>query len=441
MPHRLPRRIKLAFIGQALMASVAVCVLMLLGALVVRQLVVSWAAHHEAAQFWAAQPRDAGAALLRGRTFHSYFIPVGRDSIEHDEAVRDPVQNDYKPDPDALPPYAHDLPSGLTQVAGEHFVYVDQRAPGRFVLSIDATLIDLTILWSTLVALLLALCTSYLMAWMTYRTAKRLVVPVSWLADVVAQWNPRAPDTSTIRHNRLPPDSGSEVRQLTSALTGLADRVTDFVQRERDFTRDASHELRTPLTVIRVATDLMLADPNATERQTRALVRVQRAGSDMEAVLDAFLILAREADVEPLSEEFDVREIIAHEIARVQPLLAGRPIELEVFDAGAPKLIAPPHVLAVMIGNLLGNAVRFTDVGRIELHLSPDRIELRDTGIGMSPETLMKAFDPFYRGDPSRQEGRGMGLSIVRRLGERFGWPVSLESQPGYGTVATIRFA
>jgi signal transduction histidine kinase len=98
-------------------------------------------------------------------------------------------------------------------------------------------------------------------------------------------------------------------------------------------------------------------------------------------------------------------------------------------------------VLAVMIGNLLGNAVRFTDSGRIELHLAPERIEVRDTGIGMTPEALMKAFDPFYRADHAREEGRGMGLSIVRRLGDRFDWPVSLESQPGKGTTAIIRFA
>jgi signal transduction histidine kinase len=289
--------------------------------------------------------------------------------------------------------------------------------------------------------LLFALVTSYLMAWLTYRTTKRMVTPVSWLSDIVARWDPRAPDTSAIRSNRLPPDVGNEVRQLTGALTGLADRVTDFVQRERDFTRDASHELRTPLTVIRVATDLMLADPDASERQLRSLARVQRAGRDMEAVIDAFLVLAREAEIEPLSEEFDVREVIAHEVARVQPLLVGRPIQLDVIDHGAPKLFAPPHVLAVMVGNLLGNAVRFTDAGRIELQLTPESIEVRDTGIGMTPETLMKAFDPFYRGDPGRQEGRGMGLSIVRRLGERFGWPVSLDSEPGKGTVATIRFA
>jgi signal transduction histidine kinase len=422
MPQGLPRRIKLAFIAQALVASVVMCLFLLAAGLAVRQSVLNWIVHREATRFWAHAALQSSDALPRSRAFESYFVPAGST-------------------PDVLPPIMRDMPPGLNRVAVSRFVYVDERPQGRFVLLMDTTVVDVAILATVFCTLLFALGISYLMAWMTYRTTKRMVVPVSWLAGVVAQWDPRAPDTSAIRANRLPPDSGSEVHQLTGALTGLADRVADFVQRERDFTRDASHELRTPLTVIRVATDLMLADSDASERQQRSLVRMQRAGRDMEAVIDAFLILAREADVEPLSEHFDVREVVAHEVARVQPLLAGRPIELAVIDEGTPKLYAPPHVLAVMIGNLLGNAVRFTDAGRIELRLAPERIEVRDTGIGMTPETLMKAFDPFYRADHARDEGRGMGLSIVRRLGERFDWPVSLESQPGKGTRATIRFA
>ena len=58
----------------------------------------------------------------------------------------------------------------------------------------------------------------------------------------------------------------------------------------------------------------------------------------------------------------------------------------------------------------------------------------------MDAGTLQRAFDPFYRADPDNVTGKGMGLSIVRRLGERFGWPVSLDSEPGQGTTATIHF-
>ena len=221
---------------------------------------------------------------------------------------------------------------------------------------------------------------------------------------------------------------------------GRTGELKQFLDRERFFTGDVSHELRTPLTVIRVATDLMLADPDTPLRAQRSLLRVQRAGRDMEAVIDAFLILARESDVEPQSEEFAVRDIVDNEMERILPLLNGKPVELHLYDEGGPRLTAPPHALGVMIGNLLSNAVRFTDAGRIDVYLSRDCIEIRDTGIGMSVETLTKAFTPFYRADFSASDGKGMGLSIVRRLGERFGWPVTLTSAPDEGTTAVIRF-
>ncbi|GAB3378360.1 sensor histidine kinase [Lysobacter fragariae] len=423
MQHGLPRRIRLAFVTQGVIAGVVICLLTLAGSLLVRHFAVEQAVKRETAAFWAAL-HDGETSLPRSTTMSSYFVPAQGDI----EALPPSLRN--------LPPGLHHVPELLGRTA-----YVDEKPAGRFVLVYNTSLLDTVILWTAFGLLLLALLTGLSLSFWTYRTSKRLVAPVSWLADVVLRWDPRAPDTSVIRSPHLPLDSGPEVLQLTGALTGLADRVAQFVQRERDFTRDASHELRTPLTVIRVATDLMLADPEASSRQLRSLQRVHRAGRDMEAVIDAFLILAREAEVEPLSEEFDVREIVAHEVARVQPLLAGRPIELDVIDEGVPHLFAPPHVLAVMVGNLLGNAVRFTDAGHIQLHLLPDRIEVHDTGIGMTPEALAKAFDPFYRADPMREEGRGMGLSIVRRLGERFGWPVALNSAPGVGTTAVIRFA
>ena len=110
--------------------------------------------------------------------------------------------------------------------------------------------------------------------------------------------------------DRLPPDIGSgEARQLAQALHTLGERVEAFVARERNFTRDASHELRTPLTVIRVAADLLEAERELSPRGERSLRRIQRASRDMEQVIDAFLILAREADIEPQAEHFAVSDI------------------------------------------------------------------------------------------------------------------------------------
>jgi signal transduction histidine kinase len=423
MPEGLPRRIKLAFIVQALIGSLLITLGILLAGLLVRQHVLTDRMQREADAFWEARRDNPAHPLPTSATMTGY------------------LERTFSPNRD-LPDRWRALGEGLHPFPlQQRMVFVDHREQGTLYLVFSSELVDMAILYTGLASLLLSLLATYLISWFTYKTSKRLVIPVAWLADVVSRWDPRDPDAGAIRPQYLPLESGTEVHDLARALSGLADRVAEFVQRERDFTRDASHELRTPLTVIRVATDLMLGDPETPKRSLRSLARVQRAGRDMEAVIDAFLILAREADVVPQSERFDVREVVHEEIERMRPLLLDKPVALDVVDNGAPQLFAPPHVLHVMVGNLLSNAARFTDEGRIEVVLERDRIEIRDSGIGMTDEALARVFDPFYRVDTGREEGRGMGLSIVRRLGERFGWPVRLSSRLGEGTTATIQFA
>lgn len=430
MPNGLPRKIRLAFILQALLGSLVIALGVLLAGLAVRHTVLHERLEREAEMFWVGHATDPAYPLPKTTGMAGFFERPGSPDPSLPDAFR------------GAEPGLHWWPVPL--VASDErrrSVFVETRPEGTLYLTYDTGHIDRAILLTGLVSLFLSLFTIYLVSWLTYRISKRLVSPVSWLADVVSRWDPRDPDATAIKPRNLPPDVGSEVRHLSRALVELADRVADFVERERDFTRDASHELRTPLTVIRVATDMMLEDPDISARSLRTLARVQRAGRDMEAVIDAFLILAREADIAPQSAEFAVSDVVREEVERVRPLLQDKGLAIEVVDDGAPLLNAPPHVLNVMLRNLLINAVTFTEHGHIEVRLGADHLEVRDTGIGMSEEVLAKAFEPFYRADISRPEGKGMGLSIVRRLGERFGWPVSLTSLPGKGTTAVIRFA
>lgn len=422
MPQGLPRKIKLAIIGQALVATLVISLGVLLGGIGVRQTLLHSLLRHEAATFRELQQRDPRHPLPDSASLTGYLVdPRGAGAT--------------------LPPVLRSVSPGLHAFAGdERVVFVDPDPAGTLYLVYDPSLIDRAVTWTAAVALVLALLATYLTSWLTYRTSKRLVAPVSWLANVVSRWDPRQPDPAALAPDHLPRDSAIEVRRLAHALRGLARRVGDFVQRERDFTRDASHELRTPLTVIRVATDLLAGDPDIGDRQRRSLARVQRAARDMEGVIEAFLILARESEVEPQRERLDVREIVEAELERARPLLQGKPIELRLEAVEAPDLHAPRHVLHVMLGNLIANAARFTEHGEIVVRMNPECIEVRDTGVGMPPEVLAKVFDPFFRVDPDRLEGKGIGLSIVRRLGERFGWPVTLSSAPGEGTVATIHF-
>lgn len=423
MPQGLPRKLRYAFILQMVLASASVIVGALVAGSIVTDMLTDQLLRAEAEEFWNGRARDANYPLPRSSTMQGYFVTA---------------QQAAAPVPDELRRFG----TGISELPGDNRkLIVDERPQGRLYLVMSFDLLATVIRRAELVSILLALIAVYLTTWLTYRASKRLVTPVSWLARQVARWDPSNPDMQSIAPERMPGESGGEVRQLTGALRNLTRRTHDLVTRERDFTRDASHELRTPLTVIRVATDMMLADPEVPQRAHRTLQRMQHAGRDMEAIIDAFLILARESGQAPLTEDFEVAPLVEDEIEKVRPLLDGKPVELELVVAAGPHLHASPRVLSVMLGQILDNACVFTEAGRIEVRLEATRIVVADTGIGMAPEVLRKIWAPFYRANLVSPSGKGMGLSIVRRLGERFRWPVTLESTPGAGTVASIEFA
>lgn len=421
MSQGLSRRLKSAFILQAVMAiTVILAGTFAAGAITLDQIARGYL-REEAAHFWQARRALADAPLPHSSTLTSYLTE--RDGL----------------DP-GLPAALRGLGPGFHPVDGmRRYVLVQDGPDGRLFLVYQhgrlARFAVLLLLAPVALGILAVLVSTRL----TYRIAKRVVAPVDWLAREVALWDPREPDTRVLAPDVLPADAGSETRQLAGALQRMAERTRAFVRRERDFTRDASHELRTPLTVIRVASDMLAEDPELPTRATRSLQRIRRAGRDMEQVVDAFLILARESDVEPQREDFDVRDVVYEQVEQVRPLLAGKPVDLQVTESASPRLHASPRVLGVMLDNLLRNACTFTERGRIDVRIDSDRIAIQDSGIGMSAETLSRVYDPFYRGDVN-SPGKGMGLSIVRRLGERFDWPVSIESEPGRGTTAVIRF-
>ncbi|AOH35163.1 sensor histidine kinase [Luteimonas sp. JM171] len=422
MPHALPSRLRRRFIVQAVVASLVLAIAVSIGSAVMLQALIDARLRAHTEGVWASLELNPDHVPAQTGEVRIHYVPAGA-------AI------------DSVPPELRRPPGSHAVDRFDRHVRVETRPQGSVYVDMTFSYAKQVVWTAAAMFATGGMLGLLLLSWLTYRATRRLVMPVTWLAGKVQGWNVEDPDAEPLDPQRSPGDVGSEVRQLSGALRDLSTRVRALVQRERDFTRDASHELRTPLTVIRVASDMLLADPDTPERSRRSLQRIQAAGRDMEAVIDAFLILARDADVQPQGEEFRVREVIGEEVERAQPLLAGKPVELRITGDADPVISAPPRVLGVMVGNLLSNACVFTEEGLIEVEVGEDRVTVRDTGIGMSPGTLQRVFDPFYRADQFRSGGKGMGLSIVRRLGERFGWPVTLDSAAGEGTVAEIRFS
>ena len=422
MPHGLPRKIRIAFIVQMAMASLAILVAFYVVATLFKYSFIQATLKDEAAHYWQLYQASPTQPPPNTFTLRGYLVEAGYSNLSLPANLR------------PLAPGFHDL-----EEDGQ-LVWVDRNEAGTLYLAYLREQATRVALWFAVLPAVLALFAIYGATWLTYRASKRMVSPVAWLARLVSRWDPRHPDIAALAPERLPADMEGEARQLARALHALGGRVEAQIERERNFTRDASHELRTPLTVIRVASDMALDEPALPPRVTRSLQRIQRSGRDMEAVIDAFLILARESDIEPQSEWFDICEVVNEEADSARALLGDKPVRLEVHCNATPRLYAPPRVLHVVVGNLLRNACSYTDRGTVEVTIESDRVVVSDTGIGMAPEALARAFEPFYRAAPERPMGSGLGLSIVSRLCERVGWSIALESTLDSGTVASVHF-
>jgi signal transduction histidine kinase len=319
-------------------------------------------------------------------------------------------------------------------------VLVTESKHGLLTLVFDQQNVGKLALLFGLVPLVLVLTFIYLASLFAYRFSKRAISPVIWLANEVSRWDPKNPRETNLVAERLPSDLEGETQILADALSGYIQRIDELVERERTFTRDASHELRSPLTIIKLACEMLLSDDRIDKFTERNVRRIEASSRDMESLIEAFLLLARDAESGLPAEEISVNHLIEDEIERAQPLLMQKNVQLNFVAQHELRLYAPAKVVGVMIGNLIRNACRYTDQGSVTVAVVDQSVNVADTGRGMSESDLAQIFQPFFRGQGAPRGGHGVGLTIVRRLSDRYKWPVEMTSTLGVGTSATIRF-
>jgi len=232
--------------------------------------------------------------------------------------------------------------------------------------------------------------------------------------------------------------AGDEVGQLAAVLDDYAEQMTSLVKRDREFNSDVSHELRTPLAVIRGATELLLANPDLPDKTRQRLLRIERAAVQSTDLTTALLLLSRNERGVGSTNLMRLCQQLA-DASRTQ--LGDKPLELLVEGDEDAVVDAPEAVLAVALGNLIGNACKYTSQGEVRIVVEPGQVRIEDTGPGLSEEDAARLFERGYRGSGAGGTvGGGIGLSIVRRLCELYDWQVSIAPRPEQGAVAILRF-
>ncbi len=240
-----------------------------------------------------------------------------------------------------------------------------------------------------------------------------------------------------------------QVRQRTAELQQAKTAAEAAAAAKGAFLATMTHELRTPMNGVLGMTSLLL-DTALDETQREYAHHVLSSTEALLLVIDDILDFSRiESGRLQLEEvDFDPVAMIDDVFALLGTRVADKQLELASFvGADVPDLVRgdPGRVRQVLV-NLIGNAVKFTEAGHVVVRLTAEpagepgrvlRFAVEDTGIGISPETLVQLFEPFVQADSSmsrRFGGSGLGLSICRRLAEALGGTTGVESTPGVGS-------
>ena len=421
--RRLNRRLWRAFVIQIFLISASAIVGVYIADFAIRELLIVSALEREANYFWARENIDPDTPAPNTHTLIGYVF-----STAHSDRYPEEFQG--------LGTGIHDL---VTPV-GRSVVHISDDGGRRLFLVFDADNVRQLATYFGLVPLALLLIVLYTSAWVAYQIAGRAVSPLIKLARNVRELDLEASDKVTLAASNDLNSADDEILILAQALEQLVERVNSFVERERTLTRETSHELRSPLTVIKIASETLLGRDDLSEHHRATVDKIHRAAKDMEELTQAFLLLAREDESSLAKEKVCLNDIVASEVARCELVYAEKDFALSYQQSERVSVLSSPKVLGIIVGNLIRNACAYTEHGQVKVAIGNGEITITDSGIGISAADIESVFSPYYRGPNARESGHGIGLSLVKRLTDRFGWPIEIASDEGRGTRVTVKF-
>jgi len=245
---------------------------------------------------------------------------------------------------------------------------------------------------------------------------------------------------------------GDELDQLAGKINTFLDQIADHLQKNRDFVANAAHDLRSPLAAIQSSVEVTLEKPRSVDEYEELLFQINDEVHHLGQLVNQLLQLAESesTSAEIPMEPVRLADIATRTIEMFEPVAEERGVKLR-FDPSQDIVVSGvSRQLRQVFTNLVDNAIKFTpNGGTVTVGLERDfkpgygRLTVRDTGIGIPPESIGRVFDRFYQVEKSRQRfgekrGNGLGLSICQSIIIAHKGTISVTSELGKGTTFSI---
>jgi signal transduction histidine kinase/DNA-binding response OmpR family regulator len=244
----------------------------------------------------------------------------------------------------------------------------------------------------------------------------------------------------------------ADLRERQRELEELTDEAQSANRAKSQFLANMSHELRTPMNAIIGYSEMLTddAEDSGLDQFVPDLKKIRTAGKQLLALINDILDLSKieAGKVELYYEQFDLRDMI-NDVANISEPLAAKNSNKLIINIPDGGMYSDLTRVRQILFNLLSNACKFTESGTVELTVTSDAamegfttFQVKDSGIGMTPEQISKVFEAFAQADSSttrRYGGTGLGLAITKKFCEMMGGTISVESEPGKGTRFTVR--
>jgi len=265
----------------------------------------------------------------------------------------------------------------------------------------------------------------------------RGLAPLRQLAQAISERHPANLSPLNLK------TSAHELTPLTNEINRLMHALAETIEREKQFTNEAAHELRTPLAVLRIHSENALAAEDDASRE-QALRKMLLALDRSDRLIRQLLTQARiDNQQAPALGKLDLSLLLQGTLATLAPIALRKDLQLSLEGDEHLQVMGQAMLLDLMFGNLIDNALRYTQVGgEVAVVITQEgnrvRVDVRDNGPGIPTAALSRLCERFFRVNPQQGDGVGLGMAIVQRIVQLHGADLDIHNRPEGGLEVSV---